>query len=1007
MSDRPAKEAEDSLCTDDMRCMGELFFRAVERFDDAVAMRHRQPDRWVDITWEEFGVEVRRLAAGLIGLGVGKGDRVSILANSRPEWAIIDQATMAIGAVTVPIYQSNLPHEVKYILDHAGSKVVFVEDSEQMGKVLEVRAELPGLKHAVLMEGKVKTDEGFRLAFDKLQDRGKEALERSDAALWPGGEGGPYRVSIKKEGTKGDPFKAWQETIGREDLATIVYTSGTTGPPKGAMLTHGSLLFEMEALAPSMGVDERDETLLFLPMAHIFARVGYLASLRTGYTVSFAESIERLMDNIAEVRPTFVFSVPRIYEKVYNKVVSGVQSGSRLKKQLFAFAMFFGQAASRWLRRPAAQCRKANLVAGGALFVICLLLAAMWLEPHKDLSYHLGSPPLKPIAGPQFAAQAVANDQVQVTGKLVPASLERRMRGDRRAAFLFALEGYPADLAVHLDSGETFAALAEADDSAGGDEKELGDEVTGSMVLRGRLYRGLAVVDDGAAYTGWKKADTETGAGTDTGAETVTGVETGTGTGTGTEADEADDTDEDDDEGAEIDAYLGGGTKKAAGTGKGTGTGTGTGSDDADEDDDEGSEIDAYLGGGTKKAAGTGTGTGTGTGSTDEGGDDDADDDEDDDEGSDIDSYLGGGTRKETGAKKPEPKQPVKKQPAVAAGVAKRPAPPAPRWLLMVGETPAAGNLWGTRLPLFVILLLLGIVALVKIVTSKKGVPFYLDFGYQASQMLVFNKLKNLFGGELRFFISGGAPLSREIAEFFHAAGILVLEGYGLTENTAACNLNTHDAFKLGTVGRSLPGVEVRIADDGEIMLRGPNVFAGYYDREEATAEAMEEDGWFHTGDIGVFDDDGYLTITDRKKDLIVTSGGKNIAPQNIENLMKTDPLISQIMVYGDKRNFLTALVTLDPDEAASYAEHKEIEYEELSELAEDPQINEKMERVIQAKNKKLASYETIKKFAILPEDFEIGEELTPTLKVKRKFTIEKYWDILDALYIDTRGKKS
>jgi len=267
----------------------------------------------------------------------------------------------------------------------------------------------------------------------------------------------------------------------------------------------------------------------------------------------------------------------------------------------------------------------------------------------------------------------------------------------------------------------------------------------------------------------------------------------------------------------------------------------------------------------------------------------------------------------------------------------------------------------------------------------------------------VFNKLKKLFGGELRFFISGGAPLSREIAEFFHAAGILVLEGYGLTENTAASNLNSADAFKLGTVGRALSGVEVRIAEDGEIMLRGKNVFAGYHRREEATAEVLEEDGWFHTGDIGVIDDDGYLKITDRKKDLIVTSGGKNIAPQNIENLMKTDPLISQIMVYGDKRNYLTALVTLDPDEAVSYAEHKELEYEDFAELTRDPIIHQKLDRVIQAKNRKLASYETIKKFAVLEQDFEIGEELTPTLKVKRKFTIEKYQKKLGALYEEPR----
>ena len=619
--------------------MGELFFNAVQQFDDNVAMRYRDPDRWVDISWREFGDLVRRLGTGLAALGMEKGDRVAVLSNSRTEWAVIDQANLATGVITVPIYQSNLSHEVKYILDNAGARAVFVEDQEQLGKVLEVRSELPLLEYAILIKGKVKDvginvkpapDDspyrgsvrgraepgGFVLAYDKLLDLGKELL--------------------KESGGDTDPIRRRLDSLSQQDQATFVYTSGTTGPPKGAVLTHENLLFEVEALAPVMQVDQSDETLLFLPMAHIFARVGYLASMRLGFVVSFAESIDALMDNLAEIRPTFVFSVPRIYEKVYNKVISGVQSGSRLKKQLFAFAMAVGRAASR------------------------------------------------------------------------------------------------------------------------------------------RLQQG-------------------------------------------------------------------------------------------------------------------------------------------------------------------------------------------------------------------------------------KWVPPWISIPLQVAQMLVFNKLKKLFGGELRFFISGGAPLSREIAEFFHAAGILVLEGYGLTENTAASNLNSADAFKLGTVGRALEGVEVRIAEDGEIMLRGKNVFSGYHRREEATAEVLEEDGWFHTGDIGVIDEDGYLKITDRKKDLIVTSGGKNIAPQNIENLMKTDPMISQIMVYGDKRNYLTALVTLDPDEAASYAEHKELEYEDFAELTRDPIIHQKLDRVIQAKNRKLASYETIKKFAVLEQDFEIGEELTPTLKVKRKFTIEKYQKELDALYEEPR----
>ena len=231
-----------------------------------------------------------------------------------------------------------------------------------------------------------------------------------------------------------------------------------------------------------------------------------------------------------------------------------------------------------------------------------------------------------------------------------------------------------------------------------------------------------------------------------------------------------------------------------------------------------------------------------------------------------------------------------------------------------------------------------------------KWVPPHLSLSFQAAEMLVFGKLKRTFGGKIRFFISGGAPLAREIAEFFHAAGMLILEGYGLTETTAASNLNAPRAFRFGTVGKPLPGVEMRIADDGEILLRGDNIFAGYYRREDATAEVMQ-DGWFCTGDIGTIDADGLLRITDRKKDLIVTSGGKNIAPQNIENLLKTDPIISQVMVYGDKRNYLTALVTLDPDEAASYAEHKEIAWEHMSELSRHPQIRDRVDRAIQKKN--------------------------------------------------------
>lgn len=593
------------------RSLGDMFQAAVARFGEAAAMRYRDTTRaeWVTLDWLQLADLVHRVSAGMMALGVEHGDRVAILSASRHEWSVIDLANFYCGAVTVPVYQSNLSHEVEYALEHSGSRVVFCEDREQLAKVLEVWGRLPELRHAVLIEGKVKDDDGPLRSWAQLLEQGKRMLAEDAGAL---------------EGRC--------NAVGPGDVATIVYTSGTTGPPKGVVLTHGNVIFEAVALEQTLAVDDRDETLLFLPLAHIFARVGALGALKLGYTIAFAESIERAVDNMAEVRPTFVFSVPRIYEKVYEKVVGQVQRGSRLKKQIFAFAMAVGSAVSR-------------------------------------------------------ARQAGRRTQ------------------------------------------------------------------------------------------------------------------------------------------------------------------------------------------------------------------------------------------------------------------------------------------------------------------------FYLHFSYQAAKLLVFNKLKQTFGGKLRFFISGGAPLAREIAEFMHAADILVLEGYGLTENVAAANLNLLTSYRFGTVGPALPGVEQRIAEDGELLMRGPNVFREYYKRPEATAEVLDAEGWFHTGDIGEIDGDGFLKITDRKKDLIVTAGGKNVAPQNIENLVKTDPFISQVMVYGDRRKFLTALVTLNPEELQRYAAHHALETEDWDQLVQHPRIQDKVERVLKAKNRSLASYETIKKFAVVWPDFEVGEELTPSLKVKRKYTSEKYQHLLDALY--------
>jgi long-chain acyl-CoA synthetase len=273
-------------------------------------------------------------------------------------------------------------------------------------------------------------------------------------------------------------------------------------------------------------------------------------------------------------------------------------------------------------------------------------------------------------------------------------------------------------------------------------------------------------------------------------------------------------------------------------------------------------------------------------------------------------------------------------------------------------------------------------------------------FEANLADKLVFGKIKETFGGRIRFFVSGGAPLAGEIAQFFHTCGLLVLEGYGLTETTAATHINRLDRYRFGTVGPALPGVEIKIADDGEILMRGKNIMREYYGKPEATREVLEADGWFHSGDIGVIED-GFLRITDRKKDIIVTAGGKNVAPQNIEGALKAScPYVSQVMVHGDKRQYLSALVTINEETAGAWAKEKGISYGSAAELAEKPEIRALVKDAIDKLNANLASYETIKKFKILRSDLtqEAGE-LTPTLKVKRKFLSEKYRSDLDAFY--------
>jgi long-chain acyl-CoA synthetase len=275
----------------------------------------------------------------------------------------------------------------------------------------------------------------------------------------------------------------------------------------------------------------------------------------------------------------------------------------------------------------------------------------------------------------------------------------------------------------------------------------------------------------------------------------------------------------------------------------------------------------------------------------------------------------------------------------------------------------------------------------------------WLQFKYRIAKKLVFDRMKERMGGRVRVLISGGAPLNRKIAEFFYSLGLVILEGYGATETAAPATMNRPGRFRFGTVGTAIPGVDIKLADDGEILIRGDSVFKGYYKDPEATRRTLV-DGWYYSGDIGRFDEEGNLVITDRKKDLIITAAGKNIAPQNIENFFKTDPRISEMVVLGDKRKYLVALIVPNPELMKEYAAKNKIAYDAYAELVRHPRTQALIDGIVAEKNRELASYEKIKKYTILDHEFSIeAGHLTPTMKVKRKVVAERYKDLIDAMY--------
>jgi len=591
--------------------LAELLHARVRIHPDKTAYIRKRNSLWVSHTWADLGRDVFLIAMALKDAGVKAGDAVAILSQTRPEWSLADFAILSLGAVSIPIYSSVKSDEVDYILKNSGAKFLFVEDGIQRDKVRALLEQSPSSLQFISFDS--VTDGPF-LGYDtwltsiqaKMRDAGSEA---SDLEQWKTSAG----------------------AIRPETLATIVYTSGTTGLPKGAEVTHGAFLCICADSKDALGLEDTDTTLLFLPTAHILGRAEHMFLLGIGWTIAFAENLGTIMDNMNEVKPTILVSVPRIYEKLYAAIHSKF-SNKGYKKAIFDRALAVGRAYSQALQRG--------------------------LQP--------------------------------------------------------------------------------------------------SLVTRAQ---------------------------------------------------------------------------------------------------------------------------------------------------------------------------------------------------------------------------------------------------YEFFDRIIFQKVRERFGGRLRFTISGGAPLAAEIAEFFHACGILILEGYGLTETTGPIACNRPKSFKFGTVGHLLPSAQLKVAQDGEILLKGGMLFQGYHDRPDLTNEVMVGD-YFATGDIGVVDPDGFLKITDRKKDLIITAGGKNIAPQKIENLLKSDILFSNVVVFGDRQKYLVALLTINVGEARRLASANGVGFRDIEDLVSQPEFNKLVKKRLDASNRNLPSYEQIKRFRILPRELSIeAGELTPSLKVKRKFCEQKYSEIITQLF--------
>jgi long-chain acyl-CoA synthetase len=581
---------------------------------EQVAVRYKRDGDWHDVTYRQLADLVEEIALGLIDLGIEAGERFCILANTRPEWSYVDMAATSVGAVVVPIYQTNSPEECLWVISDSGACAIVCEDEQQLAKIDAIRDQLPNLRTVIVIDppaggsanGSAGATHERPITLDEVREHAQgHASEEVQAR----------RAAVRPE----DPF-------------TFIYTSGTTGPPKGCVLTHGNYHAMMGMISEAGEITEDEIIYLYLPLAHSYALLIQLAVFNLGGTLAyFGGDTKQIVDELLEVKPTYLPSVPRVFEKIY-----------------------------------------------------ALARAAIDAQPPEER---------------ERAEQAIA-----IGGK-----------------------------------------------------------------VRDMLIRGEEVPDELRA-------------------------------------------------------------------------------------------------------------------------------------------------------------------------------------------------------------------------------PFE-----QADEQL-FQNVRAIFGGRVRRATSGAAPIATEILEFFWACGVPVLEGYGMTETATAATVSTIEHHRFGTVGRALPGVEIRIADDGEILIKGPNIFAGYHNQASTSFGAVE-DGWLHTGDLGSLDQDGYLSITGRKKDIIITAGGKNLTPANIENDLKQSRWISQAVMHGDQRPYPVVLVTLDEEEIPTFAREHGLP-EDIPTLAKEPLVHELIQKEIDRANSKYAQVEQVKKFVILDHDLtQATGELTPTLKVKRNVVNERYAELFDTLY--------